>query len=296
MLNHTIAAVILKLAYLATGLILCFIGKGLLEKGITGGFKGEGETASYKFRIVTSSPGLVFLVSGLMIVVVAVIYQAKFTETEEIASITREREGSESIKEPAGGKSLKELSKKTAVTSMLAEPSPQNQFALGQYDAAVRYAKDNNVPTAVTFLVRAVVLQPQLLERALESPDLSQAVQNPVFVAIVRERFKLPLDVAPVPVLDQAILGQLRIYIVMSSQDRGKMEDVSSLLSKIPRQSKQEPPEATLKNMESLIARNPRALLSLLEDPQFRWILEDKVIVTSLRGKIGALTQGDKNR
>lgn len=71
-IDSVVAGLIVKLAYLATGLVVCFIGKGLLEKGISGKFFGEGGGASQSFRIATSSPGLVFLVAGLVIVVVGI--------------------------------------------------------------------------------------------------------------------------------------------------------------------------------------------------------------------------------
>ena len=57
---HTIATLLLKLSYLAVGVLLCYLGRDLLLKGVTAQFEGEGESSRVKLRVLTSSPGLVF--------------------------------------------------------------------------------------------------------------------------------------------------------------------------------------------------------------------------------------------
>jgi len=78
---HTLASVTFEIAHLAAGIALCVLGKSLLEKGIRGDFTGEGEAAARKFRIVTTSPGLVFLVAGLVVIVATVFTQSEFVQT-----------------------------------------------------------------------------------------------------------------------------------------------------------------------------------------------------------------------
>src|SRR3989442_15885072 len=78
---HTIAAVILEVAHLATGVALCLLGKSLLEKGIRADFFGEGEVASKKIRLMTSSPGIIFLLAGLVVITATVFTQSEFTQS-----------------------------------------------------------------------------------------------------------------------------------------------------------------------------------------------------------------------
>ena len=77
---HTIAAVVFEIAHLTTGILLCVLGKSLLEKGIKGDFLGEGEVVSKKFRLVTASPGIVFLIAGLVVITTAVFTQTEFVQ------------------------------------------------------------------------------------------------------------------------------------------------------------------------------------------------------------------------
>lgn len=78
---HTAAAMIFEIAHLATGIALCVLGKSLLEKGIRADFLGEGEIVSKKFRLVTASPGLVFLLAGLVVITAAVFTQSEFVQS-----------------------------------------------------------------------------------------------------------------------------------------------------------------------------------------------------------------------
>ena len=59
--------------------------KGLLKKDISARFAGEGEVASRKFRMVNSSPGVIYLLAGL-----AIDFRQGGTRTslrEEMASV-----------------------------------------------------------------------------------------------------------------------------------------------------------------------------------------------------------------
>lgn len=78
---HIIAALALEILYISSGLILCIIGKNMLEKGIKADFSADGEIANKKFRIITSAPGLVFLLAGLVIVVTTITNKSKYTES-----------------------------------------------------------------------------------------------------------------------------------------------------------------------------------------------------------------------
>jgi hypothetical protein len=279
MLEHIIAAVILELAYLGTGLGLCFIGKGLLEKGITGDFAGEGQIASKKFRIVTSSPGLVFLICGLLIVFTAITTQAKFSEP-----VT-----DNGSKNPA---SLKVLAG-TISTSYLAQSSPDMQYALRQYQNSLHSAMKNDMPSATLYLTRAVVLWPGLLRKALANPSLSPVVRDPVFESIVRDRFRLPLELNENRLFDDnrsspeaAILTRLRLYIVQRRMTEETFVNVETEVSQFPEHKQLESESVTANRLLSLLSKNPEELLKLLENPKYSWILQSDRLAAPLRKKL----------
>ena len=77
-LIHTIASVLLEISYLATGIVLCMIGNSLIKKRISSDFHAEGEFDSKKFKLITSSPGLVFLTMGMIIIIYTIITPSEF--------------------------------------------------------------------------------------------------------------------------------------------------------------------------------------------------------------------------
>ena len=293
MLEHIIAAVILEIAYLTTGLTLCFIGKGLLEKGITGDFAGEGQIASKKFRIVTSSPGLVFLVCGLIIVFTAITTQVKFSEKDSIPLPKNNDSELVPLAVLAG----------TVRTSVLAQSSPDMQFAMRQYENSLRRAMANDISTATIYLTRAIVLSPELLTKALAAPELKHVVRDPVFQAIVRDRFKLPLEFEDNEFednqssLDAAILSRLRLYIVQRTMNEETFENVETEISQFPEHQQLETETVTVNRLLSLLSKNPRELLNLLENPKYSWILQSDGLASPLRKKLsnpfGPINQND---
>lgn len=288
MLVHTIAAVILEIAYLITGITLCFIGKGLLEKGITGDFAGEGQIASKKFRIVTSSPGLVFLVCGLIIVFTAITTQVKFSEKDSIPLPKNNDSELVPLAVLAG----------TVRTSVLAQSSPDMQFAMRQYENSLRKAMANDISTATIYLTRAIVLSPELLTKALAAPELKHVVRDPVFQTIVRDRFKLPLEFEDnQSSLDAAILSRLRLYIVQRTMNEEMFENVETELSQFPEHQQLETETVTANRLLSLLSKNPRELLNLLENPKHSWILQSDGLASLLRKKLskpfGPINQND---
>lgn len=288
MLVHTIAAVILEIAYLITGITLCFIGKGLLEKGITGDFAGEGQIASKKFRIVTSSPGLVFLVCGLIIVFTAITTQVKFSEKDSIPLPKNNDSELVPLAVLAG----------TVRTSVLVQSSPDMQFAMRQYENSLRRAMANDISTATIYLTRAIVLSPELLTKALAAPELKHVVRDPVFQTIVRDRFKLPLEFEDnQSSLDAAILSRLRLYIVKRTMNEETFENVETELSQFPEHQQLETETVTANRLLSLLSKNPRELLNLLENPKYSWILQSDGLASLLRKKLsnpfGPINQND---
>ncbi|MCI0719531.1 MAG: hypothetical protein L0338_11270 [Acidobacteria bacterium] len=272
MMQHTIAAVLLEIAYLAAGLLLCYFGKDLLEKGITGTFQGGGGIASTRFRVVTSSPGLVFMLAGLAVVGIAIRTQSLF-----------EQRRAESAPETSGP-SMKELAE-TVVSSRLAEPSADQTFALGQMQAARRLLESNDRSSAMVCLVQAVVVDPALLRTALQDAQISGLTNDATFQTIVRERFKLPLNLktaagkATLPIL--GALGML-------ANETGNAYDVTDALRQFPRTPELEPLGTTAERLRDLVARNPKALFLLLRNQDYAWVLRNELLVKGLRAEVEA--------
>lgn len=90
MLTHTLAAVLLELAYLSAGILLCFMGLRLLEKGVESKMKLEGEIGGSKWALLTSSPGIVFALCGLGIILYAIVTATEYKETLKQSNITQQ--------------------------------------------------------------------------------------------------------------------------------------------------------------------------------------------------------------
>jgi len=112
-LVHTVAVVLLKVADLFAGILLCFLGKSLFERGIKADFAGEGTVSTVRFKLVTSSPGAIFLVAGLAIVIMSVTTQAKFVELVQSGGV----EGSQGSKMEASQAGKSEVAQGNKVLS-----------------------------------------------------------------------------------------------------------------------------------------------------------------------------------
>lgn len=124
MLIHTVAAVILKIAYLVSGCLLCYMGQKLLEKGVEGRTKVEGEVAGNKWMLLTSSPGIVYAMCGLCIIIYTVITPTIY---EEESSTVQNEPGAVGKTTPAS--SLQQYETITSKSSRLID-QPSGDSAL----------------------------------------------------------------------------------------------------------------------------------------------------------------------
>jgi hypothetical protein len=260
-LQHTLAAVLVEVAYLGAGLVLCYFGKEMLEKGLTTGFRADGSVAGTRWRIATSSPGLVFMLAGLVIIGLAIRTQAQFEQ------------------DPGAAPSLDALAS-GVVVSRFAQASPEQVFAREQMAAALRAAQNAERGPALLSLVNAIVVSPALLKPVLDHPDLRALTTDPAFAALVRARFALPLthDSAAPAGTSHPVVGALGLF----AGTRSENEDVSALLGGLPRQAAREPVEATAERLRAALARNPRAVYQLLRSPEYVWVLRDERLVNEL--------------
>ena len=120
MLTHTIASVLLELGYLATGLLLCYMGQRMIISGYSSHTKVEGQIGGGKWKLITSSPGIIYAVCGLGIIIFAISTQSSYKEKIEkpVASFNT-ASNTKSPNKPAA---------QTTVTthSMLLSPPVQN--------------------------------------------------------------------------------------------------------------------------------------------------------------------------
>lgn len=273
----------MEVAYLATGIILCMIGKGLLEKGISGKFLAEGEIASRKFRMITSSPGLVFLVAGLVIVVSAIYRQTDFTQL-----ITKRGDAKVGTEELAQNSAV-EIDLDSLVQMMtsysLVAPSEERQLASQNYALAIESAEAGNWNTATEYLVRAMSFDPSMIERTLQEQKLRKIVQDPLVVSLARARLELALRAQrdqPLSGEAMAILVKLDIYAGSLPQP-SDVSKTNEIIADIPTSARQESSQKTLGRIKALLKENPRALHSLLRDQHYRWIFQDATLMTWLQ-------------
>lgn len=70
-----------KLATLIVGYLIARMGYTLLLKGVTGGFKFSSEISGMKADLASASPGLLFLLLGVILMTTSVIKENSFSTT-----------------------------------------------------------------------------------------------------------------------------------------------------------------------------------------------------------------------
>ncbi len=270
-----IGTVVLDIAAFATGLTLCLFGKVLLEKGISGGFQGEGNVASNQFKIVTSSPGLVFAVAGLVVIGIAI------TKENRLDSVI----GTFGDSSATAGPSLDQLAQQVSVR-MLGSSSDLT-FAQEKFEEAVSRAQIGDLDAARVLLSQAIVVQPELLRQALDSSDLEEIVVDGGFAEITRQRFAMiidhPADLrSSTPAMASELLSRLRVHAMRTMTAGPAPNDVTTLVDEVPKRGGEESTEATLSTLTRIVEEDPEALVDLLEDPEYEWITNNQQIVGGL--------------
>ncbi|HET9387406.1 MAG TPA: hypothetical protein VFO67_19880 [Gemmatimonadales bacterium] len=280
-----VGTILLDIAAFATGVLLCYFGKDLLEKGITGSFSGEGQVSSTQFKVLTSSPGLVFALAGLIVIGTA-IYRGNELTTQTTAP--------PSISD--GRPDLDQLS--SSMTIRMLKESPSVQFARARLEDARQWAKAGERASALLQLAQAIVVEPQLLRAALDSAELRAVMADEDFEELVRRRFALASSTpaesaAVVPRLEPTtgdLVGHLRLFALQRAANGLGFEDTASLVAKVPAGPGTERREATLSTLVELLGRNPNALVRLLEDDRYRWLRQDVAMMEGLRDRLAAVS------
>jgi hypothetical protein len=130
-------------------------------------------------------------------------------------------------------------------------------------------------------------VRPALLKLALEARELASAMQDPNFEAIARARFRLPLDLAAeTSDVASPALALLRLYIALLPDSGSPSANVPREIFDLPAGPGVEPEDVTLRRLNSLLTKNPGALLKKLEEPQFAWLLNINGFAAELRTRI----------
>jgi len=194
MLTHTIAAVLLELAYLTVGVVLCFMGQRLLERGIEGRTRVEGNIAGGKWMLATSSPGIVFAVCGLGIIIYAIATPSIYEEKVSISAQTSQSSSS---------------------------TTPQSE-------------------------------SPQA--SAITSTQSSRLLQQPS--------------------AGTALLSRIAIYALQRKSRSLINQDIASDIQRMPTRPNDEPWPQTYQRFGQILQKNPSALLEVLNQPKYRWLLD----------------------
>jgi hypothetical protein len=274
----------LKISYLLTGLAVCFIGKDLLIKGISSKFTAEGETSSKKLRIITTSPGLVFLIAGLTIIVTAIYRQTSFDETMFANNKPTESESTQTRQDVSKTDSnavsdIKQMAKR--ITSYrLAAQSEEGQIANRFYDLCKQNLESGNKNIAADYFAKALSINPNVFETALKDKELNEIVNAPLMNSFIRTRLQIVLNAQaeqPLSPEAQTVISKLSIYSLTVPEVQNKTS-ADSIIVNIPLRAGIESSQLTLFRIKSLSKENPRALVNVLKNPKYRWLLQDKEI------------------
>ncbi|MFX0067361.1 MAG: hypothetical protein ACFFC7_35010 [Candidatus Hermodarchaeota archaeon] len=195
MTTEALLILIIKFAQLGTGLVLCFLGKVLLEKGVRADFFGEGEIASKKLRIITSSPGIIFLIAGLSIVIFAIKTQAELTiqtpdQEVSIRTVTDDDNQKDShqsaVKLTPQTRTLKSLANINANAAPNIENDTKKiEFVLVQMAGGHKELTSDEVVQTLNAIVDS---QPKTLKLMLDTPAYEWILQDEALVEALIKR------------------------------------------------------------------------------------------------------------
>lgn len=269
--------VVLKVAYLGCGLILCLVGKGLIEKKLEANFEGEGSVGKSSFKVVTASPGLIFLVAGLLAIGAAIFQGFEIVDSSKESFTESTDQSTEKITKLVG--KIREI---RFINTDLSGPSVNAAINL-----ATEYAVAGNIEESAVYVAIAIVTSPGTLARFHEDKVFVAVLKNPHLNNIIQSRFALPISMPQTP---DNQLSTVAVQNLAQLQSLARLESLAadqiSLASKksesIPNIDNQQSEEQTLKILEQILDLSADALLKELSKPHRRWVLENEKIMIKL--------------
>ncbi|HZR69749.1 MAG TPA: hypothetical protein VFB01_11920 [Burkholderiales bacterium] len=281
--------VLLKAAYLFTGLVLCLVGKSLIEKKLQSRFQGEGSISKSSIKVVTTSPGMVFLVAGFIVIGTAIVQKTEISESYREESSGAQSAGRAKDDRPRT-ETLRLMAQKARTISFAQQgessPSVRDMLSRGR-----SFAREGRLQNAAVQLSMAVVVEPASLTEILDDPALAAAVQQPEFDAIVRARFALPLHPAVLPpgtmsAAAEEVLARLRSVAGRVPRQAAAEREARELARRIPAAAGTEPKRDTIARLISMLEKAPHVLLEKIDSPEQRWMLSDPEIVEALETSV----------
>jgi hypothetical protein len=285
--QYLVVIVVLEIVYLAVGLILCVIGKSLLEKGITGQFTAGGEVASRSFRIATSSPGLVFLLAGLAVVVSTVVEKSDYrTAIYGSASAPPTRTELQTTVDPVPdiprpgqqdyGANVDRMLQSITIFNTFAE-SEKTALAGRLFDDARKKVDSNDTANALDSLAVAIVLNPAIFPTARSDAKTAALTEDPLLGELMLTRLKLLIkaqEEIPLTPAARAVGDRLKIFALSKPVVADKTKS-AELIAAFPKSPGGEKEATTIQRLETLLRADPRVLVTMFDDPQYRWMMQE---------------------
>ena len=246
--------IVLKMAYLATGLTLCLVGKRLIDRKRQTTFQGTGSVAkTTSFKLMTTSPGLVFLVAGFVVIAAAIFQKTNISESSRSGTQVVQptvgpvaQKSGDTRPTPGPTTTLQPLVERVRSVSFIAGTQSQVDTHL---ERARVLAADGRVDDAAVHLSVAVVIEPATLKEIVNDPAYAPILQQPQFNAIVQARFQLPLSTVDVPsgisAAAEEMIAQLRILARRSVNDNATSQ-ARTVVTSLPARAGQEPERTPL--------------------------------------------------
>lgn len=225
-----VAVVSLRVAYLAVGLGLCWIGRSLIERGVSADFKGEGAVARFRFKVVTASPGLVFGVAGLVVIGLAIFRQAQV---------------------PLGPLS-------TASTARFAADSP-----VAKIETALHEGHPQQAAAELLGLWRS---DPLKVGASLDEPELRPVIEAAIQLAL--ERPQLTAKPETLSVTLESVRARLWMTLQATPALQTRTGEVGGQLAELDVARRKGDATTAARLLVAVFNRNPKELLRILEGTQ----------------------------
>lgn len=272
--------VLLKIAYLVSGLILCLVGKGLIEKKLRANFEGEGSIGESSFKVVSTSPGLIFLTAGFLAIAAAIFQEFKIVDSDIETMVET---GTDSMNE---GEKITTLVK--SIREIRFADADHTEPSLdAAIDLASAYAAAGNIEESAVYVAIAIVTSPATLARFYEDKIFEPVLNNPQLQRIIQSRFALPMSMPEIPGNQLSTLAEQNLAMLQSlARLEAPTDDQISLAwnksESIPNNPGQQSEVQIFALLEQLLALSSNVLHTELVKPGRRWILHNEQLMLRL--------------
>ena len=278
--------ILLKVAYLGCGLVLCLIGKGLIERKLKAKFESEGSVGNSTFKVVSTSPGLIFLTAGFFAIGAAIFQEFELVDSNTDSSMVSADPSSDSTAK------ISKLVERVR-TIRFADADSSESSVESAVAFATRFAASGDIERASVYAAMAIVASPGSLAQFHEDSVFEQVLENPHLRNIIQARFELPIFQ---PQTSSNHLSPVAEHVLSRLQSLGKLESpatdrigqAAKLSEAIPDTADTQGEEISLDQLMQVLELSASVLLNELRKPQRSWILENDKILTELELAVDA--------